>query len=196
MKKIISTVICISLLISIICVPVSATSKNTEEANINDFINGVTYLAQTYDAGKEFEVTSENISSESFSEDALSYFSEASVSENETVDESELDFQTCRLVVKSDKYPEKFNSVEIVSGYKNYYIIQFENEQDTQVAYEGYKNARYITDVDVDSPVFLRNGETTITSEEEPHEVPKCLESWGGYASGTYDVKNILRITI
>lgn len=192
MKKTISTVICISLLISIICVPVSATSKNTEEANINDFINGVTYLAQTYDAGKEFEVTSEYISSESFSEDALSYFSESSVSENEITDTTELDFQTCRLVVKSDKYPEKFNSVEIVSGYKDYYIIQFENEQDTQVAYEEYKNTSYITDVDIDSPVYLRNEDVTLTSEEEPHEVPKCLESWGGYVSGTYDVKKYI----
>ena len=192
MKKIISTVICISLLISIICVPVSATSKNTEEANINDFINGVTYLAQTYDAGKEFEVTSENISSESFSEDAPSYFSESSVSENEITDTTELDFQTCRLVVKSDKQPEKFNSVEIVSGYKDYYIIQFENEQDTQVAYEQYKNTSYIIDVDIDTPVYLRNGDVTLTSEEDPHEVPKCLESWGGYVCGTYDVKKYI----
>ena len=90
------------------------------------------------------------------------------------------------------KYPEKFNSVEIVSGYKDYYIIQFENEQDTQVAYEEYKNTSYITDVDVDSPVYLRNGDVTLTSEEEPHEVPKGLESWGGYASGTYDVKKYI----
>ena len=103
MKKIMSTILCISLLISIICVPVSATSKNTEEANINDFINGVTYLAQTYDAGKDFEVTSENIPSESFSEDAPTYFSESSVSDSGTVDEPELNFQTSRLVVKSDK---------------------------------------------------------------------------------------------
>ncbi len=192
MKKIMSTILCISLLISIICVPVSAISKNTEEANINDFINGVTYLAQTYDAGKDFEVTSENIPSESFSEDAPTYYSASSVSENETIDEPELDFQTCRLVVKSDKYPEKFNSVEIVSGYKDYYIIQFENEQDTQVAYEQYKNTSYIIDVDIDTPVYLRNGDVTLTSEEEPHEVPDCLESWGGYASGTYDVKKYI----
>ncbi len=192
MKKIISSILCISLLASIISIPVSATSKNTEEADINDFINGVTHLAQTYDAGKDFEVTSENIPSESFSQDAPTYFSEASVSDSEPVDEPELNFQTCRLVVKSDKYPEKFNSVEIVSGYKDYYIIQFENEQDTQVAYEGYKNARYITDVDIDSPVYLRNEDVTLISEEEPHEVPKCLESWGGYASGTYDVKKYI----
>ncbi len=192
MKKTISSILCVSLLASIICVPVSATSKNTEEADINDFISGVTHLTQKYDANKDFEVTSENTSSENFSEDSPTYFSEASVSENETIDELELDFQTCRLVVKSDKYPEKFNSVEIVSGYKDYYIIQFENEQDTQIAYEEYKNTSYITDVDVDSPVYLRNGAVTLTSEEEPHEVPKCLESWGGYVSGTYDVKNYI----
>ncbi len=192
MKKILSCIICISLVASIICLPVSAISSNTDDAEINDFINGVTQLTQKYDADKDFEVTSENISSEKFSEDAPTYFSEASVSENETVDEPELNFQTCRLVVKSDKYPEKFNSVEIVSGYKDYYIIQFENEQDTQTAYEQYKNTSYIIDVDIDSPVFLRNAETTITSEEETGTVPDCLESWGGYASGTYDVKNYI----
>ena len=192
MKKIISFILCISLLASIICLPVSAISNNAEEAELNNFINGVTNLTQKYDARKEFEVTSENISSETISEEATMYFSESSVSESETIDKPEIDFQTCRLVVKSDKYPEKFNSVEIVSGYKDYYIIQFENEQDTQVAYEEYKNTSYITDVDIDSPVYLRNGDVTLTSEEEPHEVPKCLESWGGYVSGTYDVKNYI----
>lgn len=116
MEKIISTILCISLLISIICVPVSATSKNTEEANINDFINGVTYLAQTYDAGKDFEVTSENIPSESFSEDAPTYFSEASVSENETYyifakEKTEIDFNN-KLIYTS--YSGNLNLLKIV----------------------------------------------------------------------------------
>ena len=141
-----------------------------------------------------FAISSEDNAIECFIEDVASMCQEyAFFEENETEnnivvasdDDDTLDFSSCRLVVKSDKYPEKFNSVEIVSGYKDYYIIQFENKQDTKIAYEEYKDTSYITDVDIDSPVYLRNGDVTLTSEEEAHEVPDCLESWGRYASGT-----------
>ncbi len=148
-----------------------------------------------------FAISSEDNAIECFVEDVASLcqeysFLEKNETENNTVvasdDDDTLDFSSCRLVVKSDKYPEKFNSVEIVSGYKDYHIIQFENEQDTQIAYEEYKDTSYITDVDVDSPVYLRNGDVTLTSEEKIDTVPDCLESWGGYASGTYDVKKYI----
>ena len=117
MKKIVSFILCISLLTSIICVPVSATSNNAEEADINDFINGVTQLTQKYDADKDFEVTSENIPSESISGEAPLYFSASSVSENETDDVPELDFQTCRLIVQSDVNFEDYGAIETVSGF-------------------------------------------------------------------------------
>ena len=102
MKNLISTILCVSLLASIICLPVSATTEEIESSDISGFINGINELTQKYDTAKDFEVTSENISSENFSEDAPLYFSESSVSENETDDVPKLDFQTCRLIVHSN----------------------------------------------------------------------------------------------
>ena len=63
MKKIISTILCISLVVSIICIPVSAISERTGSSDISGFINGINELTQKYDADKDFEVASENISS-------------------------------------------------------------------------------------------------------------------------------------
>ena len=185
MKKIISTVICISLLISIICVPVSATSKNTEEANINDFINGVTYLAQTYDTGKEFEVTSENIVSESFSEDAPLYFSESSVSENETDDVPKLDFQTCRLIVQSNYSINTYNAVDVVSGFSNFYILQYANENAAQNAYENYMRDTNILSVDIDSVVSVDNSNFIGRGDEEVVYTKEDFNNdWSLYATG------------
>ena len=96
MKKIISTILCFSLLVSIFCVPVSATTEETGSSDISGFINGINELTKKYDADKDFEVTSENIPSESISGEAPLYYSASSVSENETDDVPELDFQTCR----------------------------------------------------------------------------------------------------
>ena len=67
MKNIICIVLCISLFTSIICVPVSAITENTKNSNINGFINGISELTKKYDADKDFEVTSEDIISESIS---------------------------------------------------------------------------------------------------------------------------------
>ena len=52
MKKIISAILCISLLVSILCVPVSATEENTKKKDISGFINGINELTKKYDADK------------------------------------------------------------------------------------------------------------------------------------------------
>lgn len=167
MKKIISTILCISLLSSIICLSVSAISNNTKEADISDFINGVTHLAQTYDAGKNFEVTSENISFENFSEEAPTYYSASSVSENETDDVPELDFQTCRLIIQSDIDFNNYGAVEVVSGFENFHILQYETEPDTKNAYENLLNNPDVISVDIDAVVSIDSVETTSTTSKE-----------------------------
>ena len=57
MKQIISSILCISLLISILCVPVSATTEEIRSSDISGFINGINELTKKYDANKNFEVT-------------------------------------------------------------------------------------------------------------------------------------------
>lgn len=185
MKKIISTVLCVSLLASIICIPVSSISSNTDNAEINDFINGVTQLTQKYDADKDFEVTSENISSENFSEEAPTYYSASSVSENETIDEPELDFQTCRLIVQSDVEFNNYGAVEKVSGFENFHILQYKTEADTKTAYENLLNNPDIISVDIDAVISVDSVETTSTfAEEKIYTQEDFYNCWSLNATG------------
>ncbi len=165
MKKTLSIILCVSLLASIICLPVSAITK--QEADIDNFINGVTRLTQKYDAEKDFEITSENIVSESFSEEAPTYYSASSVSENETDDVPKLDFQTCRLIVQSNYSINTYNALDVVSGFSNFYILQYANENDAQNAYENYMRDTNILSVDIDSVVSVDDGNFIGRGDEE-----------------------------
>ncbi len=166
MKNIICIVLCISLFTSIICVPVSAITENTKNSNINGFINGISELTKKYDADKDFEVTSEDIISESISDDAPLYYSASSVSENETDDVSELNFQTCRLIIQSDVNFNNYGAVEKVSGFENFYILQYRTETDTQKAYESFLTDTNILSVDIDTVISVNSVETTSTTTE------------------------------
>ena len=167
MKNIICIVLCISLFSSIICVPVSAITENTKNSNISGFISGISELVQKYDANKYFEVTSEDIIFESISDDAPAYFSASSVSENETDDVPELDFQTCRLIIQSDIDFNNYGAVEVVSGFENFHILQYETEPDTKNAYEKLLNNPDVISVDVDAVVSIDSVETTSTTSKE-----------------------------
>lgn len=115
------------------------------------------------------------------------------------------DFSTCRLIVKSDKKPQKLNSVGMASGFKDYYIIQFKNEDDTKKAYDYYSKFDYI-DVcaDEDTGAFtaiefggmLDATENVNASNEDENltydGVPDRLNSWGSEVSGAYAVKDYL----
>ncbi|MBO5066212.1 MAG: S8 family serine peptidase [Clostridia bacterium] len=185
MKKIISTILCISLLSSIICIPVSAISKGTESSNISGFINGINELTKKYDADKDFEVTPENISSENFSEEAPTYYSASSVSENETDDVPELDFQTCRLIVQSDVDFNNYGAVEVVSGFENFHILQYETESDTKTAYENLLKDSAVISVDIDAVISVDSIETTRTdTEKEIYSKEDFYNCWSLNATG------------
>ncbi len=121
MKKIISTILCVSLLASIICVPVSATEEFVATENVEEFCEDVTALVGEY-SDAEYITPEESV-----------------LEAEETAEVSDWDINYCsRLIVQSDEPIEKYNSVDIVSGFSNFYIVQFENEEDTNYAYEKY----------------------------------------------------------
>ena len=185
MKKIICTILCISLLSSIICIPVSATSKRTESSDISGFINGISELTKKYDADKDFEVPSEDTISESISDDAPTYFSASSVSENETDDVPELDFQTCRLIVQSDVGFNNYGAAEVVSGFENFHILQYETESDTKTAYENLLKDSAVISVDIDAVISVDSVETTSsTSEEVTYTQEDFYNCWSLNATG------------
>ena len=126
-----------------------------------------------------------------------------SVNDDENKDNK--DFSTCRLIVKSDKKPQKLNSVGMASGFKDYYIIQFKNEDDTKRAYDYYSkfdNIDVCADEDTGAFTAIEFGEmldvtenVNASNEDENltyDGVPDRLNSWGSEVSGAYAVKDYL----
>lgn len=185
MRNIICILLSISLLASLLCVPATATEENTEKTDISGFINGINELTKKYDADKDFEVTSENIPSENISYEAPLYYSASSVSENETDDVPELDFQTCRLIVQSDVDFNNYGAVEVVSGFENFHILQYETESDTKTAYENLLKDSAVISVDIDAVISVDSIETTRTdTEKEIYSKEDFYNCWSLNATG------------
>ncbi|MBE6803238.1 MAG: hypothetical protein E7530_10225, partial [Ruminococcaceae bacterium] len=145
MKKIISTILCVSLLATIICVPVSAMEEVVVSESIEEFCEDVNEMVTEY-SGSEF-VTPDFIEEE-----------QTTVN----IDE-ELKINYCpRLIVQSDKPIDTYNAIDVVSGFFNFYILQFENEKDTNCAYEQYKNNPDIISVEYD----ISYNAVTLSTEE------------------------------
>ena len=156
MKKIISTIICISLLSSIICIPVSATEDVVTSESIDEFCEDVNEMVNEYGAS-DF-VTPEFIEEEQTAE--------------HTDEDIEINY-CARLIVQSNKPIDTYNAIDVVSGFSNFYIVQFENEKDTNHAYEQYKNDPDIISVEYDISYNALLGTTeseTIENEDLTYE--------------------------
>lgn len=108
-----------------------------------------------------------------------------------TASDNENGFQTCRLIVSSSKKINKLNSIEIASGFKNWYIVQFASEEDTAKAYDFYKKQPETETVTVDK---VYQYDDDIISENSKSFNQKTnsvfLNSWAAERTGLYDVKN------
>ena len=103
MKKIISIIICISLLSSIICIPVSATEEVVVSESIEKFCEDVNEMITEY-SDSEF-VTPEFIEEEQTTENT----------------DEEIEINYCpRLIVQSDKPIYTYNAIDVVSGFSNF----------------------------------------------------------------------------
>lgn len=152
MKKIISAILCFSLLASIICVPVSATEDFVASESIEEFCEDVNEMVTEY-SDSEF-VTPDFIEEEQIPENT----------------DEEIEINYCpRLIVQSDKPIDTYNAIEVVSGFLNFYILQFKNEEDTNYAYEQYKNDPNIISVeyDVSYDALLGTTEAEFVEDEE-----------------------------
>ena len=167
MKKIISSILCISLLASIISIPVSATEDVVASESIEEFCEDVNEMVTEY-SDSEF-VTPDFIDEEQTAEGI----------------EDEIEINYCpRLIVQSDKAIDTYKAIDVVSGFFNFYIVQFENEEDTNFAYEQYKNNPDIISVEYDvsyNAVALNSVETAVSSKltYEDYKNDWYLESTG-----------------
>ena len=156
MKKIISSILCVSLLATIICIPVSATEDVVASESIEEFCEDVNEMVTEY-SDSEF-VTPDFIEEEQLPENT----------------DEEIEINYCpRLIVQSDKSIDTYKAVDVASGFFNFYIVQFENEEDTNYAYEQYKNNPDVISVEYDVSYDALLGTTeaeTVEDEELTYE--------------------------
>ncbi|MBR4767133.1 MAG: hypothetical protein IK085_10280, partial [Clostridia bacterium] len=200
-KKLISLML--SVIISFCAISYCAGSiysVKAEEDSINGFVEDGVKLIRENDVGKEF--IPEAIEVEPINEDAETLSAQRTIAKssilyNETNDIEEFSdtaFQTCRLIVKASRAPDKLNSIGIASGFKDWYIVQFKTEEDTQAAYEEYFSEEYVLSVSPDLVVKCyfdekRDGEPI---QFDMDEIPSRLNSWGSIMTGLYDVKDYI----
>lgn len=101
-------------------------------------------------------------------------------------------FESCRLIIESKKAPDKLNSIGITSGFEDYFIVQFENEYDTEIAFNYYKKQKSILSVYPDEVISLSEFEINETTTNKSNVTPDRLNSWGGDLTGLYDLKKYL----
>lgn len=167
MKKIMSSILCVSLLASIICIPVSATEEVVVSESIEEFCEDVNEMINEY-GGSEFVTPN--------------FIVEEQTDEN-TDEELEIDYLP-RLIVQSDKPINTYNAIDVVSGFSNFYIVQFENEQDTNFAHEQYINNPDIISVEYD---ISYNAFTYTTGNNTKKNTELTFEDYenGWYLNGT-----------
>ncbi|MBQ3497651.1 MAG: S8 family serine peptidase [Clostridia bacterium] len=106
--------------------------------------------------------------------------------------ETNSEFETCRLIVKSGKKPEKLNSIGMASGFRDYHIIQFENEHDAEFAFNYYTEQEGIIAVYPDEIISLSEFEINETALRKTTQRYDRLDSWGAETTGLYDLKDYI----
>ena len=205
MKKTIS--LFLSIIISVATVLFCAGniySATAEKSSINSFIEEGVNLIRENDAGKEFVpevVIDEETNDEKSSDSLLRKYAVGSTETDNTSIENEgfsdTAFQTCRLIVRASKSPDKLNSIGMASGFKDWYIIQFETEDEAKSAYNYYAFQDGINKVfpDMVCETILDSTdykESRSDDRAETNESLKRLNSWGSVETGLYDIKDYI----
>ena len=155
MKKTLSCILCFALLASIIYVPVTANEELVDTKSVEQFCDELNQMIDEYS-------DSDYVTPEFVEEEQVSI-----------IVDNELEANYCpRLIVQSDKPIETYDAIEVVSGFFNFYILQFENETDTNYAYEQYSKDEDIISVeyDISHDSVILNTEVAATDTELTYE--------------------------
>lgn len=104
-----------------------------------------------------------------------------------SAEETENEFMTRRLIVKSESNIDTLNAVSIVSGFRNLWVLQFETEEDTATAYEYYCSLDSVEFVEIDSLVTVSEMETVTSAVST-----KSYLSWGPEHIGFDELNEII----
>ncbi len=88
------------------------------------------------------------------------------------------EYETCRLIVKSEEKLDTLNAVSVISGYKNLWILQFETPYDAAKANEYYSALDCVEYSQPDRPVTMHSIEEDI--------------AWGSKMTRTTEVADFL----
>ncbi len=120
---------------------------------------------------------------DAFAEKVSEMISEyGTVTQVETFAENEglREYETCRLIVKSEEKIDALNAVSVISGYRNLWVLQFKNPYDAASAYEYYAKLAGVEYVTPDRIVTMQS--TDNFTEEQ--------KSWPGEMTRTTEVKD------
>lgn len=198
MKKIVSIVLSVLLVLSVMTVGFSATAKDIKDENsIASFIGGITELVREYDADKEFTVAANNesLQTQAFSiqragaetdEVQANVFSARNaVDETDNTTEQEYtlhDFQTARLIVRANGKFDTLGAKEDISGFEDFHILQYESPEAAMVAYSTLLTKAKVISVDPDlivetvSDITAESSEYSEKSYSSGHLTPWSLQ--------------------
>lgn len=97
------------------------------------------------------------------------------------------EFETMRLIVKSDEEIDTLNAASVISGYRDLWVLQFESANDAAEAFEYYSALDKVEYVEPDRIVTL---DTSEPSAPETHENGHL--SWGSEVIGSDEVLKYL----
>ncbi|MCM1284717.1 MAG: S8 family serine peptidase [Bacteroides sp.] len=89
-----------------------------------------------------------------------------------------------RLIVKSERKIDKLDSVDIVEGYDDLHIVQFDNSESAEQALEHYNTIKYIEYAEEDIPMSTSEMSSGITYDNHL--------SWGSESIGVDDYVDYL----
>lgn len=179
MKKLLSTLLSVVLIVSVAVVgftPAAAEANATDMSNdINGFIDGITELVQEYDTDKDFKVgeNDESMQIQTFSAQNADEETENSTEPLYTLQ----DFQTARLIVRSNGKFNKYGALEDVSGFEDFHILQYESPESAMLAFKQLQSEKNITEVTPDVVCTYCGYES---SPDDPDIIPKdeFLNDW------------------
>ncbi|MCM1286391.1 MAG: S8 family serine peptidase [Acetobacter sp.] len=182
-KKILSIILSIIIILSTVVVGFYAYANDIESKNIENFVDEVADIVSTYDTDKEFVVSSETPEIISQNDDPTIWEPTLFEDDEKPLEENELDFQTCRLIVKQSKRFDDKDAIAVADGFEDYHIVQFENEKDTEEAYNKYLNDKYVSSVSVDEiiSVDLSDNQSAINEKITAEDL---TDNWYTYSTG------------
>lgn len=86
-----------------------------------------------------------------------------------------------RIIVKSKRNINEFDSVDIVEGYDDLHIVQFDNSESAEQALEYYENSKFIEYAEEDMLISVTETEISLPANYDNHL------SWGSSAIGVDD---------